>query len=191
MPYFLELFGDATGNPDKPYALPSGRDSLITSILSAGTFVGALLAYPVGDFLGRRYGIMAFLVLFTIGVACQTGGTTLPTFVVGRVFAGLGVGGTSCLVPMYQSECAPKAIRGAIVGAYQWMITVRPTLSSHGSRDAARGADELSPPRRRSVSSSLPSSSTRPRLATTSARTPSPSASSASLFQAVEPTRRA
>ncbi|GAA5915374.1 hypothetical protein JCM8208_007693 [Rhodotorula glutinis] len=124
MPYFLELFGDATGDPDKPYALPSGRDSLITSILSAGTFVGALLAYPVGDFLGRRYGIMAFLVLFCIGVACQTGGTTLPTFVVGRVFAGLGVGGTSCLVPMYQSECAPKAIRGAIVGAYQWMITI-------------------------------------------------------------------
>lgn len=26
-------------------------------------------------------------------------------------------------VPMYQSECAPKSIRGAIVGAYQWMIT--------------------------------------------------------------------
>merc|ERR1712093_86883 len=124
MPYFLEQFGDATGDPANPYVLPSGRDSLITSILSAGTFVGALLAYPVGDFLGRRYGIMAFLVLFSIGVACQTGGTTLPTFVVGRVFAGLGVGGTSCLVPMYQSECAPKSIRGAIVGAYQWMITI-------------------------------------------------------------------
>merc|ERR1712093_226160 len=88
MPYFLEQFGDATGDPANPYVLPSGRDSLITSILSAGTFVGALLAYPVGDFLGRRYGIMAFLV------------------------------------PMYQSECAPKSIRGAIVGAYQWMITI-------------------------------------------------------------------
>lgn len=36
---------------------------------------------------------------------------------------GLGVGGTSCLVPMYQSECAPKHIRGAIVAGYQWAIT--------------------------------------------------------------------
>ncbi|POY74762.1 hypothetical protein BMF94_2238 [Rhodotorula taiwanensis] len=124
MPYFLEHFGEPDpSNPGQLY-LPTGRDSLITSILSAGTFVGALCAYPVGDFVGRRYGIMCFLVLFCIGVGLQTGGRSLAPFVVGRVFAGLGVGGTSCLVPMYQSECAPKSIRGAIVGAYQWMITI-------------------------------------------------------------------
>lgn len=61
---------------------------------------GALCAYPAGDFLGRRYGIILFLCLFFIGVALQTAATTLATFTVGRVFAGLGVGGTSCLVPM-------------------------------------------------------------------------------------------
>ena len=55
----------------------------------------ALLGSPVGDFLGRRFGIIAFLVLFCIGVACQTGAPNVATFVVGRVFAGLGVGGTS------------------------------------------------------------------------------------------------
>ncbi|GAA5971626.1 hypothetical protein JCM8115_005885 [Rhodotorula mucilaginosa] len=124
MPYFLQHFGDVDPSSPNGYSLPTGRDSLITSILSAGTFVGALCAYPVGDFLGRRYGIMVFLVFFCIGVGLQTGCTTLAPFVVGRVFAGLGVGGTSCLVPMYQSECAPKSIRGAIVGAYQWMITI-------------------------------------------------------------------
>ncbi|KNE87698.1 hypothetical protein PSTG_18911, partial [Puccinia striiformis f. sp. tritici PST-78] len=31
---------------------------------------------------------------------------------------------TSCLVPMYQSECAPKWIRGAVVACYQWAITI-------------------------------------------------------------------
>ncbi|GAA5962209.1 hypothetical protein JCM21900_002310 [Sporobolomyces salmonicolor] len=122
MAYFNKLIGHQQA--DGTYALTSGQNSLVTSILSAGTFVGALGAYPAGDRLGRRYGIMAYLVLFAIGVACQTGATTLPTFVVGRVFAGLGVGGTSCLVPMYQSECAPKSVRGMIVGAYQWMITI-------------------------------------------------------------------
>jgi len=44
--------------------------------------------------------------------------------VVGRVFAGLGVGLVSCLIPMYQSECSPKWIRGAVVSLYQWAITI-------------------------------------------------------------------
>ncbi|GAA5900174.1 hypothetical protein JCM6882_002635 [Rhodosporidiobolus microsporus] len=135
MDYWLSRYGDCDGtlkaNGHPNCSLPSGTDSLVTSILSAGTFVGALLAYPAGDFLGRRYGIMAFLVLFCIGVALQTGASgNLATFVVGRVFAGLGVGGTSCLVPMYQSECAPKHIRGMIVGAYQWMITIGLLIAS-------------------------------------------------------------
>ena len=35
------------------------------------TFVGALGAYPVGDYFGRRLGIMLYLVLFCLGVALQ------------------------------------------------------------------------------------------------------------------------
>ncbi|KAK4702214.1 MFS transporter, SP family, sugar:H+ symporter, partial [Phenoliferia sp. Uapishka_3] len=120
MPYFKLKFGD-TIDAAGAIALSSGRNSVITSIMSVGTFCGALGAYSVGDFFGRRYGIIFFLGLFSIGIACQTAATSYASVVVGRVFAGFGVGGTSCLVPMYQAECAPKGIRGAIVGGYQWV----------------------------------------------------------------------
>jgi sugar porter (SP) family MFS transporter len=40
-----------------------------------------------------------------------------------RLFAGLGVGIISVLVPLYQSEMAPKWIRGTLVCAYQLAIT--------------------------------------------------------------------
>lgn len=40
-----------------------------------------------------------------------------------RVVAGLGVGLVSVLVPLYQSEMAPKWIRGTLVCAYQLAIT--------------------------------------------------------------------
>ena len=40
-----------------------------------------------------------------------------------RFFAGLGVGVVSVLVPLYQSEMAPKWIRGTLVCAYQLAIT--------------------------------------------------------------------
>lgn len=42
----------------------------------------------------------------------------------GRFVAGMGVGTISVLVPLYQSEMAPKWIRGALVCAYQLAITV-------------------------------------------------------------------
>ncbi|WWC65534.1 uncharacterized protein I303_108152 [Kwoniella dejecticola CBS 10117] len=122
MESFIRTFG--TMQPDGSYLLGSGRDSLITSILSVGTCLGALCGSIVGDRIGRRFGIIFYICLFFIGVACQTGCKSLAGFAIGRVFAGLGVGGTSCLVPLYQAECSPKSIRGLVVSAYQFFVTV-------------------------------------------------------------------
>ncbi|CAF3706369.1 unnamed protein product [Rotaria sordida] len=122
MNYFLQTFGDRQS--DGTYQLTSQNKSLIVSILSAGTFFGALLGYPAGDFLGRRWGLIVACLIFSIGVSFQVAATTLPLFVIGRAVAGLGVGIISCIVPIYQSECAPKWIRGALVSIYQWFITI-------------------------------------------------------------------
>jgi SP family sugar:H+ symporter-like MFS transporter len=113
MPYWLKLFAthsDATG----PY-LTASQSSEIVSLLSVGTFFGALMAAPTGDFFGRRGGLMAWLGVFTVGVILQTAATSIPLFVAGRTIAGWGVGGLSALIPLYQSETAPKWIRGTIV----------------------------------------------------------------------------
>ncbi|PLW07350.1 hypothetical protein PCANC_06994 [Puccinia coronata f. sp. avenae] len=122
MPFWLRSAGKL--GPNGKYSITTSQDSLVTSILSVGTFVGALLAYPIGDRFGRRIGIMIACAIFSVGVALQTASSTIPLFAVGRVFAGLGVGVASCLVPMYQSECAPKWIRGGVVACYQWAITI-------------------------------------------------------------------
>jgi len=120
MPYWLQEFATT---PDK--TLKASEDSLIVSILSAGTFFGALAAAPFGDLLGRRLGLMtAAGVVFNLGVILQTASTSQPLFIAGRFFAGLGVGLVSALIPMYQSETSPKWIRGTVVGAYQLAITI-------------------------------------------------------------------
>ncbi|ESK97847.1 mfs monosaccharide transporter [Moniliophthora roreri MCA 2997] len=128
MDNWLQTFGKLLPDPDNPgqlkWGITSSTESLIVSILSAGTFFGALLGAPVADFLGRKRGIIFACLIFSIGVAMQTASTAIPLFVVGRVFAGLGVGLVSCLIPMYQSECSPKWIRGAVVSLYQWAITI-------------------------------------------------------------------
>lgn len=67
---------------------------------------------------------MVTMVVFSFGVVLQTAATEIPLFVAGRFFAGYGVGMVSALIPLYQSETAPKWIRGTIVGAYQLAITI-------------------------------------------------------------------
>ncbi|KAI9835753.1 MAG: hypothetical protein M1819_001932 [Sarea resinae] len=117
----------STGYIDPKDGLPnvnSSQSSEIVSILSAGTFFGALFAAPMGDYLGRRWGLVASSWVFIFGVCLQTASTGIQLFVAGRFFAGLGVGLVSALVPLYQSESAPKWIRGTVVGAYQLAITI-------------------------------------------------------------------
>ncbi|KAJ7461782.1 general substrate transporter [Mycena galericulata] len=131
---WLETFGtyDRTGVlglSTKGRYLKTSNKSLVVSILSAGTFCGALFAYPMGDIVGRKWGIVSSCCVFALGVGLQLD-TKWATFIVGRFIAGLGVGLISCLVPMYQSECAPKKIRGLIVGLYQLAITIGALLAA-------------------------------------------------------------
>lgn len=104
--------------------MTSDQTSQIVSILSAGTFFGALLSAPLADFLGRRWAMIFNTGVFFVGVVLQTVAVDIPVFTAGRFFAGLGVGLLSATIPLYQSETAPKWIRGAIVGCYQWAITI-------------------------------------------------------------------
>lgn len=71
----------------------AGEISLIVSILSIGTFVGALAAGVLADITGRRWGlILSAGIPFNLGVALQVAATSQPVFIAGRFFAGLGVG---------------------------------------------------------------------------------------------------
>ena len=114
----------------KKFVLRAWKKSLITSILSAGTFFGALIAGDLADYFGRRTTIIAGCIVFIIGVILQTASTGLALLVVGRLIAGFGVGFVSAIIILYMSEVAPKKVRGAIVSGYQFCITIGLLLAS-------------------------------------------------------------
>ena len=124
MKYWKDHFSTGFHDSKGDLNVTAEQTSEIVSILSAGTFFGALLSAPLADWLGRRWAMIFNTGVFFIGVILQTAATRIPTFVAGRFFAGLGVGLLSATIPLYQSETAPKWIRGAIVGCYQWAITI-------------------------------------------------------------------
>jgi SP family sugar:H+ symporter-like MFS transporter len=125
MSYWRETFSTGyTNTKDGLADVTAGQTSLIVSILSVGTFFGALTAAPVADMVGRRLGLVVCNVVFCVGVILQTISVRQPLFIAGRFFAGYGVGMISATIPLYQSETSPKWIRGAIVGCYQLAITI-------------------------------------------------------------------
>lgn len=87
--------------------------------------LGALIAAPIADQFGRKYSITFWNIIFCAGVIVQIATTNKwYQIAIGRWVAGLGVGGLSVLTPMYQSEIAPRYVRGALVSCYQLFITL-------------------------------------------------------------------
>ncbi|TDL19419.1 general substrate transporter [Rickenella mellea] len=128
MPDFIDRFGEM--GADGKMVLSSSRQSIITSLLSAGTFVGALGQALTSDRFGRKGSIIIWSVVFTVGVAIQTGSArSIVQITIGRFVAGLGVGALSAIVPLYNGETAPKRIRGTMLVLYQLQIIVGLFLS--------------------------------------------------------------
>lgn len=105
--------------------------SLIVSMMSIGTLVGALAGAYTADWFGRRRSLSIGVAIFVIGNIIQiTAMWSWVHLMMGRIVAGLGVGILSIGVPMFQSECCPREIRGAVVASYQLMITIGILISN-------------------------------------------------------------
>jgi SP family sugar:H+ symporter-like MFS transporter len=85
MPFFIHQFAGLPYPPSNltkaqadSFNIPAWRQSLIVSILSAGTFFGALIAGDLADFIGRRLTIIAGCAVFTLGVILQASRVLRP-----------------------------------------------------------------------------------------------------------------
>lgn len=113
--------------------LTAPHQSLITSILSCGTFFGAIIAGDIADMIGRKWTVIMGCLIYIIGVVIQmiTGpGHGLGVIVAGRIIAGFGVGFESAVVILYMSEICPRKVRGSLVAGYQFCITIGLLLAS-------------------------------------------------------------
>lgn len=111
-PQYLDYFG----NPG------STEQGGITASMSAGSFVGALVAGWLADKLGRRYSLMVASVIWVVGAVLQCSAQNVAHLVVGRIVSGGAIGITSSQVLVYLAELAPSETRGRIVGIQQWSI---------------------------------------------------------------------
>ncbi|KAI1843580.1 hypothetical protein JX265_007364 [Neoarthrinium moseri] len=97
--------------------------SNIVSVLQAGCFFGALIGFPLPDWIGRKWALVVAAATTLAGVVMQSAASGhLEAMYIGRLISGFGVGISSAVNPIYVSENSPRAIRGLLTGMYQLFI---------------------------------------------------------------------
>ncbi|MBA0832300.1 hypothetical protein Goarm_016700, partial [Gossypium armourianum] len=87
---------------------------------AVGSFTGGALA----DKFGRTRTFQLDAIPLIIGAVLTAIAQNVQTMIIGRLLAGIGIGITSAIVPLYISEISPTDIRGALGSVNQLFICI-------------------------------------------------------------------
>ncbi|EOA23076.1 hypothetical protein CARUB_v10003857mg [Capsella rubella] len=96
----------------------------IVSALLAGATVGSFTGGALADKFGRTRTFQLDAIPLAIGAFLCATAQSVQTMIVGRVLAGIGIGISSAIVPLYISEISPTEIRGALGSVNQLFICI-------------------------------------------------------------------
>ncbi|KAF5005268.1 hypothetical protein FDECE_8254 [Fusarium decemcellulare] len=116
----LPSFEEEFGLNNKSQKALDNLTSNIVSCFQAGMFFGALASHPISDRWGRKWCMTVAVCVFMIGASMQTGSPGLVGLIMaGRAIAGLGIGASAPVIPVYIAEVSPAAIRGKLIGFFE------------------------------------------------------------------------
>jgi hypothetical protein len=104
--------------------------------------LGALIVGGPGDRYGSRNMLRVVGMLYVISALGCALVWNFTSFVLCRFLAGIAIGGSSVLAPVYLAEIAPANRRGALVGLFQVNIVIG-ILLAHSSNLSGPQRDAL------------------------------------------------
>ncbi|XP_017975387.1 PREDICTED: plastidic glucose transporter 4 isoform X1 [Theobroma cacao] len=96
----------------------------VVSTLLAGATVGSFTGGALADKFGRTRTFQLDAIPLIIGAVLSSTAQTIQTMIIGRLLAGIGIGISSAIVPLYISEISPTEIRGALGSVNQLFICI-------------------------------------------------------------------
>lgn len=85
----------------------------VSAMVQIGSVAGALMAFMIADRIGRIWATRVLCIFWIVGISMFMGANgNLGLIYAGRFIAGLGVGQTPVVGPVYIAEIAPAAVRG-------------------------------------------------------------------------------
>ncbi|KAF4339601.1 hexose carrier [Fusarium beomiforme] len=97
--------------------------STITAIYDIGCFFGAILAFTLGDRLGRKKSIILGTTIMSIGAILMASSFSLGQMFAGRIILGIGNGINTATAPIWQTETSPAHWRGKLV-MFEMMMNI-------------------------------------------------------------------
>ncbi|KAF4996695.1 hypothetical protein FGRMN_4353 [Fusarium graminum] len=85
----------------------------VSAMVQIGCVGGALIAFLICDKIGRIWATRQLCIVWIVGIIIfMANGGNLGAIYTGRFVAGLGIGQTAVVGPVYLAEIAPTAVRG-------------------------------------------------------------------------------
>ncbi|KAI9843753.1 MAG: hypothetical protein M1837_006113 [Sclerophora amabilis] len=97
----------------------------ISAMVQIGSVGGALIAFVVCDRIGRLWATRELCIVWIVGIVIfLTNNGSLGQVYAGRFIAGLGIGQTTVVAPVYLSEISPKSVRGLCTATFSGAVYI-------------------------------------------------------------------
>lgn len=97
---------------------------ILVGCLNVCSLIGSLASGKFSDLIGRRYTIMIAAATFLIGALLMGLAPSFSFLMFGRVIAGIGVGFSLMISPVYVAELSPDLTRGFLTSLPEIFITI-------------------------------------------------------------------
>lgn len=115
---------NSTNGTEASFYLTSDQGSWVGAFLAVGAFCGALPAGYLAEKIGRKYTTMSLALPYLVSWALIIFATGAEMLYAGRFVIGIATGASCVVAPMFISEIAETAIRGALGAFFQLFLTV-------------------------------------------------------------------
>lgn len=101
------------------FNLTAHQQELVTAALAAGDIGGALVAGVLANAIGRKASLTLVVASYAVFAVLDAVSVSWASLVAARLLAGLAIGVSFVVVPVFLAETAPARVRGALLVSYQ------------------------------------------------------------------------
>lgn len=104
--------------------ISSTQVEILVGSLNVCSLIGSFAAGATSDRIGRRYTIVLAAATFLLGALLMGLAPSYPFLMAGRVVAGIGVGYSLMIAPVYTAEISPAMTRGFLTSLPEVFINI-------------------------------------------------------------------